>query len=116
MPPVLVDDVLESLHSSITGGHQRVAKLLGKVRQRFWWPGFKDDVLIFVRRCVESQKRCNPPQTHRHSFVEWKPSYPFQHIGINFMGPLRESNGNKFICLIGEHFTESMSGFNEWFQ
>ena len=36
VPPALVDDVLVSLHSSTTGGHQRVAKLLGKVRQRFW--------------------------------------------------------------------------------
>ena len=106
VPPALVDDVLSSLHSSITGGHLGIAKLLGKVRRRFWWPGFKEDVQLFLRRCVECQKRRNPPQTHRHSLVEWKPSFPFQQIGIDFMGPLPESNGNKFICLIGDHFTK----------
>ena len=106
VPPSLVDQVLTSLHSATTGGHLGTAKLLEKVKQRFWWPGFKDDVQLFIKCCLECQKRRNPAQTHRHSLVEWKPSYPFHHISLDFMGPLPTSRGNKVILLIGDHFTK----------
>ena len=38
--------------------------------------------------------------------MEWQASYPFHHIGIDFMGPLPLSNGNKHIPVIGDHFTK----------
>ena len=34
------------------------------------------------------------------------PSYPFHHIGIDFMGPLPLSNGNQHKLLIGDDFTK----------
>ena len=49
-------------------------------------------------------EKANPPKTHRHSLVEWTPSCPFHHIGIDFQGPLPLSNGNQHIFLIGHHF------------
>ena len=106
VPPALVDEILSILHASPTGGHLGTAKLVGKVRQRFWWPGFKEDIKLYIKRCLECQRRSNPPQTHRHSLSEWKASYPFHHIGIDFMGPLPVSNGNRVILLIGDHFTK----------
>ena len=38
--------------------------------------------------------------------IEWQASYPFHHIGIDFMGPLPMSNGNNHILVIGDHFTK----------
>ena len=55
---------------------------------------------------TECQKRSGPPKKYRHSFIEWQASYPFDHIGIDFMGPLPMSNGNKHILVIGDHFTK----------
>ena len=106
VPPALVQDVIGSLHSSSTAGHLGTYKTIEKIRQRFYWPGFKEDVRLFINRCEKCQKRSNPPKTHRHSLVEWSPSYPFHHIGIDFMGPLPLSKGNKHILLIGDHFTK----------
>ena len=61
---------------------------------------------LFINRREQCQKRANPAKTHRHSLVEWKPSYPFHHIGIDFMGPLPLSNGNQHIFLIGDLFSK----------
>ena len=61
---------------------------------------------LFISRCPQCQKRSNPPKTHRHALVDWKASYPFHQIGIDFMGPLPESNGHKVILLIGDYFTK----------
>ena len=51
-------------------------------------------------------ERSGPPKKYHHSFVEWQASYPFHHIGIDFMGLLPLSNGNKHILVIGDHFTK----------
>ena len=47
-----------------------------------------------------------PPQKHRHSLVDWKISYPFHHIGLDFLAPLPTSNGCRYNLLIGDHFTK----------
>ena len=106
VPPDMVQEILSSVHASPTGGHLGVFKTTEKVRQRFYWPNFKEDIKLFIGRCEQCQKRANPPKKHLHSLSDWHPSYPFHHIGIDFMGPLPQSNGNQHILLIGDHFTK----------
>ena len=45
-------------------------------------------------------------QKYPHSLVEWQASYPFHHIGTDFMGHLPLSKGNRHILVIGDHFTK----------
>ena len=104
IPASLVPQVLNSIHSSTTGDHLGKFKAVEKVRERFYWPGFQNDLKLFINRC--GQKTVNPPKTHRHSLVEWTPSHPFHHIGIDFLGPLPLSDGNQNILLIGDHFSK----------
>ena len=104
--PSLVTEITTSLHNSLTAAHLGAYKTLEKIRQRYYWPGFKTDVKHHILRCDKCQKRSGPPQKHRHSLVDWKISYPFHHIGLNFLGPLPTSNGCRYILLIGDHFTK----------
>ena len=106
VPALLVTEIITSLHNSVTAGHLGAYKTLEKIRQRYYWPGFKTDVKHHILRCDKCQKRSGPPQKHRHSLVDWKISYPFHHIGLNFLGPLPTSNGCRYILLIGDHFTK----------
>ena len=103
VPQSMVEELLESIHS---GGHLGVAKVTEKIRQRFYWPDCQEDMKLFISRCPQCQNRCNPPKTQRHALVDWKTSYPFHYIDIDFMGPLPESNGHKVTPLIGDHFTK----------
>ena len=106
VPPSLVTEVITSLHNSMTAGKLGAYKTLEKIRQRYYWPGFKADVKHHILRCDKCQKRSGPPQQHRQSRADWKISYPFHHIGLDFMGPLPSSNGCCYILLIGNHFTK----------
>ena len=106
IPQNMVHELLSSIHSSPTGGHLGVFKTAEKIRQRFYWPNFKDNNKAFISSCEQCQKRVNPPKTHKHSPSEWPPSYSFHHIGIEFLGPLPLSNGNQHILSIGDHFTK----------
>ena len=88
VPPSLVTEIITSLHHSLIAGHLGAYKTLEKFRQRYYWPGFKTDVKHHILRCDKCQKRSGPPQKQRRSLVDWKISYQFHHIGLDFLGPL----------------------------
>ena len=106
VPPSLVNEVITSLHISVTAGYLGAYKTLEKYRQRYYWPGFKTDVRHHILRYDKCQKRFGPSQKHQHSLVDWKSSYPFHHNGLDLLGPLPTSNGCRYILLIGDHFTK----------
>ena len=87
-PPPLVEDILHSLHFDHTSAHLGVTKTLEKVRSRFYWPGCKRDVELFVASCFLCQKRNSPGKIHIHSLRAWRPSFPFSTVGIDFLGSL----------------------------
>ena len=105
VPPTMTQGILTACHSSPTAGHLGVAKTSEKTKQRFYWAGLQEDTKLFVSRCPEFQKRPGPPKKYHHALVQRQASYPFHHIGINFMGRLPMSDGNKHILVIG-HFTK----------
>ena len=88
VPPSMTQQILSVCHSSPSDRHLRVAKTSEKMKQGFYWPGPQEDIKMFVSRYPECQKRSGPPMKYHHSLVEWQASYPFHHIGIDFMGPL----------------------------
>ena len=105
-PTTLQPKFSGSIHSSTTVAHVGVTKTLVKLRARFYWPGHKKDVSVFVSICLARQQRNSPNQKHRRSFVIWPPSFPFSHIGIDFLGPPPVSNGNSYDAFYGDHFTK----------
>ena len=92
VPPAMTHKLLSACHSSSTAGHLGVAKTSEKIKQKFYWPGLQEDTKLFVSWCPECQKRSRPPKKYHHAIVEWQASYPFHHIGIDFMGLLPKSN------------------------
>ena len=48
VPTILRLKVLESFHNSATTARLGVTKLLEKLRTRFFWPGHKKDVSVFL--------------------------------------------------------------------
>ena len=57
LPANLVKNVLEGLHSTLVGGHMGAAKTLEKVRARFYWPGQRNDVDTWCKKCAICNSR-----------------------------------------------------------
>ena len=49
--------ILEYCHDVRSSEHLGVTKTLGKIRQRFYWPGQQDDVRMCVAGCENCTKR-----------------------------------------------------------
>ena len=53
LPSALRDIVLEKLHGAVTGGHLGEAKLVHRVQERYYWPGYSESVKVWCRTCVK---------------------------------------------------------------
>ena len=48
LPSGLRESVLQNLHSSSMGGHEGESKMIHLVRERYYWPGWKEIVKVHV--------------------------------------------------------------------
>ena len=60
-----VSKILTLFHYDIAAGDLGIAKTLQRVRKRFYGPGVKRDVEVWVSSCNQCQKRKGPKQKHR---------------------------------------------------
>ena len=82
-----------------------IEKTYHRAQQRFFWPGMKRDVRGCVNSCSECPKRKGTLQKHRDSLTTWQASHPFWQISMDVMGPLPDSQGCRYILLIGDQFS-----------
>jgi len=45
------EEIMQTAHASVTGGHMGVKKTQAKVARRAYWVGWTRDVCDFCRRC-----------------------------------------------------------------
>ncbi|KAG8199259.1 hypothetical protein JTE90_003684 [Oedothorax gibbosus] len=107
VPRSRVENVLEELHSSPSGGHFGVMKTTHKVRERFYWDKLKSDVDKWCRTCSTCTARKGPNTRTRGRLQRYNVGAPFERIAIDVLGPLPQTtNGNKYILVVMDYFTK----------
>ena len=96
--------ILESLHDSPTGAHLGRSKTINQVRYRFYWSGYKQDIIRWCRRCdICGQSKPGPKRRRGRVPV----AAPMEHIAVDIMGPLPQTNdGNLYIMVLGDYFSK----------
>jgi hypothetical protein len=95
IPEIIIDNA----HSVL--GHIGHEKTLRYLRNWFWWPKMARDTIAFCESCGKCQmiKTSNQrPAGLLHSLPI--PNRPWASVGIDFMGPLPESNGYDYIIVV----------------
>ena len=102
-------DALQQLHDSpVSGGHMAVEKTLDRIRQRFWWPGMRQDVERYIEVC----KPCAARRTQGRKLVaELKPfvvGTRFHKVAADILGPvtLTKDTSFKYILVMTDLFTK----------
>ncbi|XP_052002459.1 protein NYNRIN-like [Xyrauchen texanus] len=112
LPKCLVPKVLAMLHNVVTGGHLGVQKLQGKVKDRFYWPGWFADVRRWCSECSDCGSRkllARTPQAPMHPSVT---SRPYEHVALDILGPLSETiDKNLYILVVGDYFSKWTEAF-----
>ena len=107
VPRMLRKEILHLLHSHKTAGHLGIAKTLGKLRQRFYWPGHKADVVRWCTHC-KACERVNVSLNPKKAPLQPKPVFRrMDRIACDIMGPMETSHkGNSYILVVADYFSK----------
>ena len=98
--------MLKRLHDSPRGDHFGIEKIYQSACEKFYWPCMTGDVRNWIESCYVCLRRKSTNKQNRHLLKKWKPSHQFWQVSLDVMGPLPESQGNKYILLIGDLFSK----------
>ena len=109
VPQTLRHELISYFHSSpLIGAHLGVSSVLHNIFSRFYWPTMFKDVRYVVRVCPVCQR------AHSHRIPLAAPSIHatptsllFEHLGMDFVGPLPPSlHRNMFILALTDYFSK----------
>lgn len=112
LPKALVPEVLEQLHNSVTAGHLGIQKMQAKVKDRFYWPGWFEDVRNWCRECRDCGSRKSVGSQPCAPLQLTPASRPFERVAMDILGPLPvTSSQNKYVLVVGDYFSKWTEAF-----
>ena len=104
--------ILEFLHDHRTAAHLGITKTHKKVRDRFWWPQLKKDVVRWCKFCPACQKR-NLRVGRRTAPLQQEPvGSPLERMAMDILS-FRETtaDGNCCVLVIIDYFSKYADAF-----
>src|SRR5256885_1228649 len=97
--------VLYMMHNDPTSGHFATDAMFHKIKTRYYWPQYCEDIKKYVEACDSCQRR---GRSKANNLLHPIPVHsPFYQIGINFVGPLpRTKRGKKYIIVAMDYLTK----------
>ena len=100
-------EILENAHDIKTSGHLGINKTCDKIKDRFYWPSWENEVRKYILSCEICQKIKASAVNRLAPLQPILPTRPMQIITTDCMGPMPTSlNRNKYAIVIIDHFTK----------
>ena len=108
LPKELRSEALKECHDDPMAAHFGISKTLGRLKDLYFWPSMKADVVRHVRACKVCAQIKVPSEAKPGLMGQMKAvSHPFQMLSIDFIGPLpRSRSGNQFILAVSDCFSK----------
>src|SRR5256714_5222362 len=97
--------LLYMMHNDPTSGHFATDAMFQKIRTRYYWPQYYEDIRKYVESCDSCQRR---GRSKKNNLLHPIPVHsPFYQIGIDFVGPLpRTKREKKYIIVAMDYLTK----------
>jgi len=96
--------IILAAHNPVPSAHFRRNKMMERIRMRFYWPEYLQDVDLHLRTCHPCLNRGNP-QRRRESLQRYNTGFPFERVSVNLLGPFnRTERGNKYLVTAYDTF------------
>ncbi|UYV74060.1 K02A2.6-like [Cordylochernes scorpioides] len=106
-PKIQVPNVLREIHDGVSGAHFGINKTLKKVRERFYWVYYHEDVERWCKECDRCAASKGPKNRSRGVMREYNMGAPFERSVIDVAGPFPVTEGaNKYILVAMDYFTK----------
>lgn len=107
VPSDLRGQVITWAHSSLFSCHPGVRRTLSRVRERFWWPGMRNNIKEYVAACTicGQQKSENKAVSGLLQPLP-VPRRPWSDISLDFVTGLPASEGNTVVLTVVDRFSK----------
>ncbi|VDH94525.1 Hypothetical predicted protein [Mytilus galloprovincialis] len=112
VPEILRSEILTLCHDSIFSAHFGIKKTTMKIKEHFHWYRMREDIKQHIRQCPSCCKLRKTINNNHAALQNYHVGYPMDRVALDVMGPFPKSkNGNRFILVIGDHFTRWMEAY-----
>ena len=91
VPHVLQEEIMKEPHAGSLEGHLREDKILGKIKERFYWPGMQQDIVQWICTCSACATHKSPSQHSRAPLQTVTSGFPMHVIAVDILSPLPQS-------------------------
>jgi hypothetical protein len=97
--------LLYMMHNDPISGHFATEAMFTKIKARYYWPQYYEDIKKYVESCDACQRR---GRSKKNNLLHPIPVHsPFYQIGIDFVGPLpRTQRGKKYMIVAMDYLTK----------
>jgi hypothetical protein len=110
IPQPLVKGVLINCHDSpVSGGHFGIARTIGKVKEKYYFPKMGAVITKHIQECVECTQRKHPSRAVKASITPMPvPEGPWVRVSTDILGklPTCRGSGNKYVLVFIDYFTK----------
>lgn len=89
--------LIEEFHNTPTAGHFGIRKTMLKLKQRYIWNGMRKMIKNYITNCDKCLRNKQTRYIKEEMTITTTPSNSFETIEIDTVGPLRISNGYRYI-------------------
>ena len=102
VPRTCIKNVIAAYHNL---SHHGIKSTLNMITQRFNWVGIRNDIIQFIKHCIQCQQNKNSrlPQLPIHMIKQ--PDYRFKHIHLDLMGKMSGDPNYNYTLHIRDRFT-----------
>uniref|UniRef100_UPI00398EAA3F protein NYNRIN-like n=1 Tax=Pristiophorus japonicus TaxID=55135 RepID=UPI00398EAA3F len=109
MAPECIQNTLLELHHGLS--HSGREAMTGSLGRDWWWKGMGRDIGKYCHRCVTCAQY-NPGRPIKIKMgYQPRPRGPWEHVQIDFTGPLPPSHGKRYCRVIIDQFTRWVEAF-----
>ena len=107
VPHNLRRKIFRALHAGNLTGHLGMARTVENVKTSFYWPGYKEQVKLWVKQCkVCNQNLGKPRKIHRAGLTQRGSAGPFEVVAFDILQLVTTSSGNRYLLVICDQFTK----------
>ena len=112
LPACFRELALDSLHDSAFAGHFGEKRTLARLKLRYYWPGYVEDVSDWCRTCDVCQKRKNPKTRNVAPLTPIDPGKgPFEQVALDILELPVTERGNRYLLVIEDFFSKWVEAF-----
>ena len=96
--------ILVAVHDD--AGHLGIYKCTEAVRLRFYWPHWKNDVKLHLKKCFPCQTKKDDLEPHKEEMIARESDEVFERVHLDLCGPLTDSDGYTYVAVLQDAYSK----------